>query len=570
MRKKVLVTALIAITAVCFAMPVMAQTITDNDTLGSLSSNTKTSTASLFNNDVDNFINYHKYSGVFTNDSKWFAFITGREDENLGGLLDLGYAQNIGSVYLGVWYRGNIFQLGGQTESHTISPTWDNDRETLLETTETTSYSGNQWLDSANQFEFLIGVAGHGIKVGFFESYASDQNAGSNDRNITVIDYQDGRKDFANATVNYKNERGYLKPYIGWGSNFTIAGMKLMPYVDLGLTIYNNTLVDNYENYTTVNGAKQNVIGTVGAGHNNGYLKPYGVIGAKLDFAKKNTVQTQVELKYALDVNAYNNDYSASGLSGSAAGTVSWGGNTQFIDRVTNYLDRTETTTDITLSINEQTRINHVITPAYKITGEPFEGFLVGFSANIPMTIRTESTFRYDDRTQITKTDYTADKSMNTETTTKTRTYTSSADVNSETSIFNIGLGLNLGASYKLIPDRFSVNMGIAAIPFVYSTTTIKRKPTNVSSVSTVTTKDASGNVTETKNVTAANGNDYLNNDSIETKNTWEQWSATLYGGFVFNFNSKAALDLGVSSGIGSTGFNLNLTTVNLIFMLKY
>jgi len=565
MFKKVTVTAM-TVAAVFMAMPIMAQTVTTDDTLGSLSSNTKTSTAAIFNNDVDNFINYHNYSNVLTDGAKWFGFITGRNHAQVNGLLDAGYAISLGSLYLGIWYRGNVVQKDAQTKTHSINPTWDNNREILLQTVETTAYSGNQWLSSSNQIEFLIGVAGQGIKVGFFESYASDQNTGLYNRNITITDYQDGRKDFTNAIIAYENKQGYLKPYLGWGSNFAIGEMNLMPYVDLGLTIYNNTLVDNYESYTEINGAKQNVLGTVGAGHNNGYLQPYGAVGIKLDLAKKDTVRTQIELKYNIDMRFYENDYSASGLSGGVSGTAGWGGANQYIDRVTNYADRTETATNITLTINEQTRINHLITPTYKITGEPLDGFRLGFSANIPITIRSESNSGYTDRYEITKADYAADKMRNTETTTKTLTHLSA---NQEVSTFIIGLNLNLGASYKLIPDRFSVNLGIAATPLNYTSAITKRTPTNVDSIATTTTKDAAGNVTESKTVTPASGD--RNNDTVVVNDSWDQWTATLYGGFVFNFNSKAALDFGVSSGIGSTNdFNLNLTTVNLIFMLKF
>jgi len=570
MQKKVKIMVLVAVMSLILTLPVMAQTLTSEDTLGALSSNTRITTAAIFNNDVDNFINYHKYSSVLTDDAKWFGFITGRTITGAGVVADLGYARNLGVVYLGAWYRGNIAQQGDPTETHTISPTWDNTRETLIQTVETTAYSGSRWLNSANQFELLVGVFGHGVKLGFFESYSADQNAGYYNRNITITDYQDGRKDFANATVDYKNYQGFIKPYIGWGSNFAIGEMNLMPYVDLGLTIFDNTLVDNYESYNEVNGAKQNVLGEVGTGRNNGYLQPYGAVGVKLDFAKKDTVQTQVELKYNLDLRIFDNDYSASGLSGAASGTVEWGGNNQYIDRVTNYADRTETATDITLTINEQSRINHVITPAYKITGEPFEGFRVGFLANLPITIRSESNLGYSERYQITKTDYAADKTMNTETTTKTLTYLNAANVNQEISTLILRLNLNLGASYKLIPNRFSINMGISAAPFNYTSTVTKRTPTNVNSVETTTTKDAAGNVTETKTVTPAAGDNSRNNDSVITSEVWAQWTASLYGGFVFYFNPKAALDLGVSSSAGSTGFNLDLTTVNVILTLKF
>jgi hypothetical protein len=563
MKKMLTVLAIAALTAFV-SLPVFAQPATFN-TLGSLESNTSFSTSGLFKNDIDNFINYHKYSSVLTDEAKWFGFITGRNIA--GGVLDAGYARNFGNIYFGVWYRGNIFKENGGSVTSSISPTWDNNREVLLETTEITTYAAN-WQESDNQFEFLIGVAGHGIKVGFLESYASDQNEGF--QTSTVIDYQDGRKDYTGATDIYENRYGYLKPYLGWGTSFSISGMNLMPYADLGLQIYGNKLVNNYQSYTEVNGVRQNVVGTVGAGNNSGYLQPYGIIGAKLDLAKKDTVQTQVELRYGIDLRFYDNSFDDTGLSGSAGGTVGWG--TGYVNRVTDSYTDTTTDTDITFNIDEISYIRHVITPTYKVTGEPDENFKVGFSASVPITITSGSNLRYSDRYQIQKIDYKADKSMNTETITKTRTYNgtdSAYNTNTEFSDFNIMLRLNLGASYKLIPDRFTINAGIRAEPASYTHNIVKNMPNHVNRVITTETTDAAGNKTETKSVTPATG--YNNEDSVVVKDTWDQWSANLYGGFVFNFNSMATLDMGVNAGSGSgNGFNLDLTTVNVIFTIKY
>jgi hypothetical protein len=558
MKKMFTVLAIIALTALV-SLPVFAQPAIF-DTLGSLESNTSLSTSGLFTNDVDNFINYHDYSAVLTEGTKWFGFITGRTIA--GGVLDAGYARNFGNIYLGVWYRGNIFKMSGEGVSSTISPTWDNNREILLETTETTTYVPN-WQESNNQFEFLIGVAGHGIKVGFLESYASDKNDGTG--TSAIIDYQDGRKDYTGATDSYENSYGYLKPYLGWGTTFSISGMNLMPYVDLGLSIYNEKFVNNYQNYTEVNRVKQNVVSTVGEGNNSGYLEPYGVIGAKLDLAKKDTVQTQLGLSYGIALRFYNNSFDATGLSGSAGGEVSWG--TGYVNNATDSYTDITTDTDITFNINERSFIGHEIIPTYTITSELDENFKFGFSASVPVTIVTGSNLGYSEQYQITKVDNKADKSMNTETTTKTRTYIGGSNI--EFSALNIALNLNLGASYKLIPDRFTINAGIGAAPASYNRIVIKNKPNHVDSVTTTVTNDAAGNKTETKSVTPATGDN--NDDSFIVTDTWDQWTASLFGGFVFNFNSNAALDMGVNAGSGSgNGFNLNQTTVNVIFSIKY
>ncbi|GBU26951.1 hypothetical protein R84B8_00467 [Treponema sp. R8-4-B8] len=558
MQKKALVMALTAVMIFVLSMPVKAQTNTPAATLGSLSSNTSMATAGIFKSDVDNFINYNKYSGVLK-DAKLFSFLTGRADA--GGVLDAGFAYNFGSLYLGAWYRGNIFRVANTTETHTITPVWDNDTETLHQTTETTSYSAIKWQESANQIEFLIGVAKHGIKIGFLEWLASDGNPGTG--TITVTDYLDGRIDYQNATVNYERSQGYLKPYLGWGASIAVGSATLMPYVDLGLQIYNNILVANSQNYTEVYGVKQNVVSTVGAGNNQGLLQPYGVAGIKIDLVKKNT--TTLELKYGFDMRLYNNSYDATGLSGNVDGTVSWTGN-GYVDRVTDYFDRTETTTDINLTITKPSYMKHSITPIYKIVGDPAENFKLGFSASIPVTLTSESRSSYTDQYQIIKSEYKADSSMNYVETKRTISY---SNRDTETSSLNIALNLNMGASYKLIPNRFTINAGIGAIPTAYTHSEIKGLPNSVDSIEMTTTIDAFGNVTEGKAVTPTTGNN--GNDSITITESWNQWSANLYGGFTFYFTPKATLDMGVNSSIGSgNGFNLDLATVNVIFTFKF
>jgi len=553
MQKKVLVMALTAIIALVLAMPVAAQTNNPSSSLGTLSSNTSMATAGIFKNDVDNFIHYYNYSKVFRDDTKFFSFLTGRNIA--GGMLDAGFASDSGNIYFGVWYRGNIFRVSNVAETHTIRPTWDNDQEKLLQTTETTRYQ-TKWQESANQIEFLFGVAGHGIKVGFLESLASDQNPGTG--TITITDNKNGHKDYDRETVSYENSQGYLKPYLGWGTNIEISGAKLMPFVDLGLQIYNNTFVNNYRSYTEINGVKQNIISDVGAGRSQGFLQPYGVVGVRMDIANENT--TTLEIKYGFDMRLYNNSYDATGLSGSVDGTVNWGNG--YVNRVNSFLDRTETDTDITLSINKSSSMNHVITPTYKVAGQPAEGLNLGFSIVVPITITSESASSYSDNYTYSKIDFITDKALNSETNTKTSTY----GQNSETSSLSVALNMNFGASYKLIPNRFTINAGISATPTTYIHREVKTLPNSVVSIVTTKGTDGSGNTIENKTVTPSTNN---NSDIIEITDYWNQWTATLFGGFTFYFNSNTALDLGVVYGNANT-FNLDLTTVNVIFTFKY
>jgi len=588
MQRKVMVTALVAVTAIILAMPLAAQEISFGDDLKTLKSNTNASTAGIYGNDVDNFINYHKFDTVLKDGAKWFGFVTGRTIQ--GGVADLGYATNLGGIYLGVWYRGNIAYVPkasaadpyGDTfkyyEQYNLTPTY-NANDVLTQTEETTVYLDQKWLQSANKIEFLIGVAGQGIKVGFAEAYQTDLNAGpktvfNNGLNqwtnpFTVIDYKDGRKDYYNEVTEYRSEQGNLKPYLGWGTNIAIGDMNLMPYVDLGLTISNDISINNYQNYTEVNGAKQNVTRTVGNGNNNGKLTPDIQAGAKLDLAKKGTTVTQLGLKYNAQFDLYSNDYSASGVSGTSNnGTVSW--STGQIDNVSETNTTKTTVNSANLTFDDRTKFQNTITPSYKITGEPFENFKLGFSAGIPVTFGSESENNYSKQITTTKTEYKDGRIGNTREYEKTTNNWAN-----EFSNFEIGLKLNFGASYKLIPDRFTINAGIGATPLYYVNKTKQVVPTAVKSVTTDKTKQDDGSVTQNDKTVDFDTTYWTNNDNAKTTDSWDAWSATLYGGFVFNFSPKAALDLGIeadSYGLfgGADTFNLNLANVNVIFTFKF
>jgi len=569
MLKKSKVMLLGVITALILALPLAAQSY-DNAVLGSapaLSSNTKTATATIFSTDVDNFINYHKYSGVkFDN---WFGFITG-EPYTVGtntttGKLKAGYARNVGSLYLGIFFQGNMFQNTSNPNNDktvTLTPTYDNASQTLTETKQETSYNEG-WLNSTNQIEFLIGVAGQGIKLGFVESLYSNEHESSSSRNETITDHQNGRVDYQNVSDEYTKSGGTLKPYLGWGTNIPVSGMNLMPYIDVSMDIFNETLIDKYRNYTEFNGIAQDVSTSLGAGKNTGYLRPVGTVGAKLDLAKKETVQTTLEVRYKIDTQVYNSDYEATGLSGDTVnGEVSW--DSGYVNRTTRYIDHTQTATSLKLTIEEKTNISHTGTFIYKVTGEPAEGFRLGFSAGLPVSYFSGSETQYKDTYSTTNIKYNNGLSRNT--TSLTHTYVDGTYYgwSGEYSTLIAALRLNVGASYKVIPDRFTVNAGIIAIPTVFSHEETTEHPRSIDSITQSKTTDESGDVTDSVSVVRGGGG----SDSVKYSNTWDGYRGTLYGVFVFYFTPAAALDLGLTANTNS--FNVDLANVNVLFSVKF
>ena len=555
-----------AITAMVLTTPLSAQWA--QTAPEGLESNTYRATAGLFRNEVDNFADTRYWSNVTFD--KWFGFATGGQTTGAnvtggtgaGAITkgSLGYAGKFGNLYLGAWYNGNITQITGGSAVQTITGTDDPVTQTQTSTVTATTYA-SAWANSTNQLSLLFGIGDMGFKVGFFESLATDKNpaAPTAGRAYTVTDTHDGVIGYANETVEYSLLGGYLRPSLGWG--MSVSGFK--PYVDLAFDIYQEEKIDSSKNYTTANGQ---IVGaettTAYAGWNRGYIAPDLTVGADIDIPGSAFTST-VGLKYGLNFRLYNNSYDVAGFSGNAKGPVNWNntGNTT----VTRYIDRTITATSATLTFADTTNWNHAITPSYKIAGEPLDGFKLGFKMTLPVTINARTQDNYSEAYSNTRTVYNNNVNLAQNTTQKTLTRNNNDLV--ETTTFGIALTANVGASYKLIPNRFTVNAGISATPLSYSHTVMKTSPNGVRQTTTNTTVDGYG-VTTAETVTVTTTPPLYNPDSVDRRDTWAQFTGSALVGFVFEFTPQLFVDLYATAA--GANFNVNIANVNVLFGFKF
>ena len=663
MSRSFKVAALCAVTALVLAMPLAAQNATEE--LGPLESNTYKATSGLFGNDVDNFVDVHSYGDVAP--EKWFGFVTGRAltvkgaessgwikpegvewdgnkwdasksdwgaykdptgflpDNPTTGLLSLGYARNLGGIYLGLWYQGNIAQVTGgfDTKTSKITPTYDAYRTVTKTVTETTW--SESWLNTSNQIEALIGVSGQGIKVGFYESMFSNVHEGaawrvanaaaggagnpdgqnkdrfsSSDSEVTagtkkeydlkapvtkVTNNQDGTVTYENATDEFYTKGGYIKPYLGWGSTFAVGANSLRPFVNLGATFKSDTKVDNYSNYTVVNGKKYGKTNSVDNGYDFSYIKPEVGIGAWVDLAAAEGAKASstVGFEYNLGVYIYNSSYAGTGLAGdNVAGTVGWpgiwtdtGGNDYrrtkpaVVNQKTNYVNRTTTHTEISLDIDELTEMRHEIKPTYILSGEAAENLSLGFKLSLPVGVRTYSSDKHTEKYTINITKYNTDTARNTK---DVEIYRSGYQSFEETDL-SVDLNLAIGASYKLVPNRLSVNAGVSATPIAFTNTVRTYKQQANKDIWTKKVTDGLGNVTtDQKTVNIMDGSNYDNwlvqVDQVNSNTTWDGFSGNVTGGFTFFFTPGIALDLAAAWGRDS--FNVDIADVNVLFSFKF
>ena len=569
-----------AIAAMVLAWPASAQS--SQNSLGALTSDTRTATAGIFKTDVDNYMDVARYSTVeFDN---WFGFISGDalevgsdinggEPENdISGKLIAGYARKLSeSVYFGAFYQGNIVGVAGGTDTNSKTAEWDIITQGQESYTETTTYNAG-WVNSNNHFEFLFGVGGHGFKVGFHESLYNNRHAGSPDRNPTMEDDLSGTVVYKDKVEEFSVNGGYVRPYIGWGTEFDLGdGKSLRPYANFGLGAVIHSQIDKYSNYSVVNGQRGNVETTLGYGYNNGYVNPYGDLGAKLDMKTKGGATATVELKWGISGNAWNNNAENIGLGNSAyKGTVGWA-DKGYVNRKTSFVDRTETETNVTLLIDERTDITNTITPAYVLTKEVVDGLKLGFSTSLPFTFRSYSNNQYTETHTRTITKYNPGfPGADTTQTGLTRNYTGGGSSDPvESSVFNMTLNLGIGASYKLIPGRFTINAGLLAAPANFTHKVETTKPRQYLETSRDRTVDALGN--EIALTVTADPNPETT-DSVAVTDTWFPYTGEFRGGFMFNFTPDVALDMSVNIPMKAedNGFMLDLTTVHLLLSVKF
>lgn len=118
---------------------------------GAQESKTSASTAGIFGNDVDDYMDVNDWAGV--NPEKLFGFLGVETDMQGEGAYDIGFAKKFGSAYWGTYFAGDI---GDYTAKST---------ETDDGTTKVTNSAQSDI--TAWQFDNILGVGALGIKFGF-------------------------------------------------------------------------------------------------------------------------------------------------------------------------------------------------------------------------------------------------------------------------------------------------------------------------------------------------------------------------------------------------------------------
>jgi len=574
-RKAIVLFATIAM--VC-TLPLAAQYVQDTPGIGSsggFTSNTKKATASIFSNTVDNYMDVHGWSGI--NLDKWFGFVgvagvTSNAPLQTGtasgiGKGSLGYARKFGDIYLGAWYYGNIVQVTGtsQFETSSVTATYPQMDSQVMGSKTTTTTWNPSYRNATNQIEFLVGIAGQGIKVGYFHSATTDRRPQIGP--LTVLEnFLAGTTTYTNASDEYSDAAGHYVPYLGWGSVFKVSDLAIKPYLTFALDIYSDKYTSALSSYSTLQGNYVGDSTTTIVGSSSGYLKPTLLVGANLDLPQKGPFVMTAGLEYGLGIWAYNNKYDDSGFSGETKGTASWTGSSN----VSRSFVSTETIDATTITINDITRSNHVITPSFKISGTIEDNIRLGAKLWLPVTIGVTSTDSYNDGYSVTK-NVMVNPALSQANTTTTRNIHGSRILQENTQ-FELEARIGVGASYALVPGRFTVNAGFTARPTIFRRNVVKTSP-NGDTVDTTTIVDGDGVVTSdtitvTQNTTA---------DTVAYTDTWVPFGGNISAGFALSLGSHVTMDFQAGVPFGSyaatdaqENFSFDLTKLNVLFSFQF
>jgi hypothetical protein len=554
--------ALSAIIALVLTLPLAAQDVYSGSTTALFGapdpiSNQRQATAQLYKTDVDNYLNVNNWSGVKF--EKWFGYLHGLYSDSTAKA-DLGYATKLGGLYLGTRFWGNAFRDTGGQESVRLNPTYDQDTGALTQLVETTSYP-NKWRNSQNELDILLGIAGQGIRIGFYESMAFKATDGSSSRTFTKTDAQDGYITYANKTDEYSEYKGFLRPTLQWGTQLTAGSMTIKPRIGAAFNIYMDKLTDNYSSYTTYNGNKTDYLDHNVNGRNSGYMQPIFSVGADFGLPKKETSATTLTIDYLMNLYIYNNDYSGSGFDGKAKGTVSWQGTS---GKGTS-IGGSWSNTDTTLTFNDSSNVYHRIAPKITFDKAVAEGLKLGFIIQAPVAISTTSSDQYRETKSYSENIYfNAANSADAKSTTDRTVHTPQGLT--ETTSFTVSPSVMIGTSYVLIPSRFTVNAGVRLDPTVFTNTKTTNSRNGTGTRTTETVKNGDG-VTVSK----IDRTDYNYVDDVSTVSTsWNHFTGSVGGGFLFSFNENVALDLWANTGAFSADWNLWLEGVNVMLTFKF
>jgi len=495
MKSKIILTAILLLSVIA-AGTLQAQTNTNTATdpdNGNSFSPTNISTSGRFKTAIDDYISPQDYTSLNLNNL--FSYASWATP----GQPQLGFAKQINSVYLALYYKGTLWGgVNNFASREEIVPTFMGGTDSKILTT----YTIPNPLDYPdNSVAVLVGFANMGIRLGFSSTYDTFTSDG------------DMRVETAPSTykyyTDYELENGNLVPQIKWAMAKDLLEQGIRPYATATVNIHRENL--RFDQYTTFDKTTGDQIG-----YSQNYLQPSLAVGlGGFTFYNKDDLKFSLDVDYTIKFTVYDNDYS---YAIDTFAVVNPDDYTYGIKTISGTWGPTSATNPNPI-LRERSNIYNSVVPS-------FSGSWSVGNLGIKTKLRVNLDF---DSTTTTDMDVVRDVTTGI---TNGDLQKHGNDESKDT--FTVTPRLDLGLQYKVFPKRLTLNIGgRLARSIAYTTTSVK------------VYQEGKEDGNQAYNVKNVNYGDM----------TWR-----LYAGFMFNFNENVWFEAvtGVENGVNVFGTGVN------------
>jgi len=456
-----------------------------------------------------------------------------------GSSLNLGFAKNLGGLYLGASYKGSFLQGGGGDGVKVEKTSVYDGASSVWERTVTTETYASGTTHSENEGAVLLGLGGDShmaFKVSFSENLDSRSLPGGSYFTTpggapvvgVTTENADGTKTVDGLVSDYKYLSGTMEPKVDWTMTFMFdGGLEISPGAGLGFGIHSASESWTSESKTTVNGVQSGSAEISKYGSYSDYLAPD--IKASVGMFKPLWGgKFSASAEYGVSFGLYSNPTGSGGDA--AAGFTTYAETDTSGDNAS--VSRTST-------LAEQSSVTHKIPLSAKYIIDLLDKRVsLGAGAGLEFSVSSAKA----GQTETTNYTKTADSEI-------TTVSYNGQDVT--TDIFGIKPELKTGAIVYIIPEKLRLNFGLKMNPFVYTSTTITQDPTKIGYT---TTKNADGTV---ETVSADSVDDSYTAVSSESHSeNWATFAAALSGGLTLELGGFT-VDALVTAPFGS-GLQVN------------
>jgi len=499
--------------------------------LGSWASPTYDATAGIFTTDADNYTSVNNYSTVKF--EKGFVF-TGLESASN---LNLGFAVNLSSIYIGAWYYGNILNSfdGTDNVSQTTTPNVEDGAVTFTSVSDTNSLSkvlDGQLFNTG----VIVGIANMGFRLrysGYEDATRGSLNPASYavaSSTINTVDTTDYEKITTYDPAGYDITRS-IQPSILWGMSMQLGSITLKPAVGLDAVIYDESsfaqmtivesLADSTLTYPQTTETKTRKLS---------YLLFSPLIEAEAVFENGSSAY----LSYTIDPYLYTGSYTdAADAKTKVKGYVDSYSTTQ---TVTETAADTTTINTTDLRTSERWKLYQNLELSYKITKPLSERVSIGAAADVSMNLNMNKNTTKRTTTSITNYDSKGPDPADDYITTTTTTY---ADTASNTTSINVYPTLRTGITFAAVPQKLTLNFGYNVDFPDFSYTKVTNLSPSVGNRTETTTVDGN-DVTTATSVTVTTPS---RTESSYVATGWTTVSAAFTAGLCWNITENVKFD---------------------------